>query len=215
MNTFHLAVWTLTYLSEHELHHLPDINTVDGLLDLLAACTLVILGNVLDFRTYCAPNQREEDVATPSQRQQMSLHDRNAIPANERAAICYARGIGLAVFQWIRSSCVIKTPEGVEIEDVPSRYFVHILSALVHYKGLAAQRRLGGAPHCDTRLLKLQIENVVKCDPLIKKRWQMMGDVLTSLRFTLDADCAIEWKTDVSVPSKCFTLFHCHFLSFM
>ena len=54
----------LNYSSDEEYHQLPDVRTVNGLLDLILGCTLAILGNVLDFRTYCAPNQTEEKVTT-------------------------------------------------------------------------------------------------------------------------------------------------------
>ena len=190
-------------LLDIESYHLPDVNTVDGLLDLISAATLAILGNVLDFRTYSAVNQLEKDSTTPKQRKQMLQHDSNAIPANERIAICYARGMGLAIFDWIRSCCVIKTPEGKEVEDLPSRHIVQILHSLLSYKLAAVERQIEGAPHCTSSMLKAQVVNVVKCDTLIENLWQDKEEMPKSLRYSLVPGSSIEWKTDLFVPRKC------------
>jgi hypothetical protein len=114
--------------------HLPDVNTVDGLLDLLSACILAILGNVLDFRTYSAPNQREDEVASEDQMTLMSNYDCNNIPSNERMAICYTRGMALAIFHWVRLNCVVRSPDGKVIKDLPSKYVVQVLNTLLSYK---------------------------------------------------------------------------------
>ena len=37
-------------LLDSEYLHLPDLRTLDGVLDLLSACSLIILRNVLDFQ---------------------------------------------------------------------------------------------------------------------------------------------------------------------
>ena len=181
----------------------------DGLLNLISACILAILGNVLDFRTYSAPNQGEDDLITAMQRNLMSKYDRNAIPSGERIAICYARGMALAMFGWIRSSCIIKTPKGAIIEDLPSRCIVQILNTVIAYKASAGQRQLKGAPHCDTKMLKAQIENVVKCDPLIEQCWKDRGEASKSLHFSLENGCTIHWKTDMPLSCKFFILFEC------
>lgn len=47
--------------------HLPEIHNIDGLMNLLSACVLVVLGNVLDFRTYRAPTQEENQKANKNQ----------------------------------------------------------------------------------------------------------------------------------------------------
>src|SRR3979490_478406 len=118
----------LNSFSDDEYSHLPNARTVDGLADLISACTLAILGNVLDFRTYCAPNQAEQHPTTKEQQWLWKKFDRNNIPGDERMAICYARGIALELFRWIRMWCVVKTPEGDIIDDLPSRHMVALLN---------------------------------------------------------------------------------------
>jgi hypothetical protein len=186
-----------------EFLHLPDVRTVDGLLDLISACTLVILGNVLDFRTYSAPNQGETEEATKAQQQLMIDFDRNNIPGNERMAICYARGVALAVFHWIRSCCIVKTPNGDALDDLPAMHMVQILNTLLAYKKKAMDQDIVGAPHCDIGMLRTQIENVVRCDGLIEKVWTGRKAIpADSLRLDLDKLCTIEWKKGATSPRR-------------
>ena len=67
-------------------------------MDLISGCALAVLGNVLDFRTYSAPNQAEEDLTRKEQLQLWNDFDQNDIPGDECMAICYARGVALAIF---------------------------------------------------------------------------------------------------------------------
>ncbi|KIM40834.1 hypothetical protein M413DRAFT_39547, partial [Hebeloma cylindrosporum] len=46
------SLYSNIFMLDHERQHLPDVATVEGLIDLLSLCFLVIFGNVLDFRTY-------------------------------------------------------------------------------------------------------------------------------------------------------------------
>ncbi len=174
---------------------------VDGLLDLISGCTLAILGNVLDFRTYCAPNQAE---ATPTMREQQFLwkkFDRNHIGGEERMAICYTRGVALHVFAWIRKQCIVKTPNGEIMDDLPSKYVVELLDALLAYKLKADKRKLKGASHCTFWMLKAQVSNVVKCDSSVEKLWnERKGESSGNLRMTLDEGCTVEWSDDTPTP---------------
>ena len=95
-----------------EYSHLPDITKFRGLLDLISACTLAILGNVLDFRTYSSANQHEDSNTSKDQIFLMSTYDRNDISSNERMAICYARGVALSIFEWVRTEFVVTHPDG-------------------------------------------------------------------------------------------------------
>jgi len=197
--------------SDDEFFHVPDVRTVDGLLDLISGCTLAILGNVLDFRTYSAPNQAEDHPTTKDQQRLWKEFDRNHIPGDERMALCYARGVALAVFQWIRLWCVVKTPEGEVLDDLPSKHMVGLLRTLLAYKAKAKMRQLKGAPHCAPWMLTAQVLNVVKCDSLIEELWgKKTVEASHSLRITLDEGCTVQWKDDapssISKTSKLFSL---------
>lgn len=177
-----------------EYSHLPDVQTFDGLLDLLSACILAILGNVLDYRTYSAPNQDKDEPASHSQKVLMEEFDRNNISANERMAICHARGIALTIFNWVREYCTIKDGKGNVVEDLPSRFLVQILKALLKYKAKANQEKLGGAPHCDLHMLERQVMNVLACDTLARKVWDKRQDIPDdSLEFGRKKGYTLQW----------------------
>jgi hypothetical protein len=147
------------------------LTTFEGLLDLLSACTLAILGNVLDPRTYRAPNQREGDEMSEDQNILWVNYDLNDITENERSAISYARGVALCIFDWVRNEFDITGPDGCVVDDLPSRFLVQILKAILSYKAQAMRSKLTHIPHCDTASVKRQVNNVVVCDPLVYKLW--------------------------------------------
>src|SRR6266545_1950929 len=95
--SFHLLI----NFSDDEHSHLPNVHTFQSLMDLISSCALAVLGNVLDFRIYSAPNQHEDDWTTKAQLQLWTDFNWNDIPGDDCMAICYARGIALAVFEWI------------------------------------------------------------------------------------------------------------------
>jgi len=168
----HFSPVHLTRLTDIEYPHVPDITTCDGVLDLLSGCILAVLGNVLDFRTYHAPNQGEEERMTRTQSAMMTAYDRNDIPRNERLAICYVRGVALSLFDWVRCQLIVTGCDGHVVDDLPSRFLVQILKSLVNYKAQAMSRKLKGAPHCDTATLRKQVANMVKCDGVIEALWK-------------------------------------------
>ncbi|KAF8883755.1 hypothetical protein CPB84DRAFT_1817024 [Gymnopilus junonius] len=86
--------------TEHQPTHLLLCN-IEGLLNLLSVCVLVVLRNVLDF--------------SPDQHCLMDDIDLNDIPKNKREGICYARG-------WILDCCIVRAPNGNIVPDLPSFY---------------------------------------------------------------------------------------------
>ena len=123
--------------------------------------------------------------------------DQNDIPGPERMTMCYVRGIALAVFQWIRTKCIIKNPDGEVIHDLPSQYVVQLLCSLMTYKCDATSRSLNGAPHCTSWMLMAQVRNVVTCDECIEKRWASKLGKSHMLRVMLDGGATVEWKDDL------------------
>ncbi|KAF8957876.1 hypothetical protein BDZ97DRAFT_1669173, partial [Flammula alnicola] len=152
-------------------HHLPDVQTFPGLVNLLSLCNLVILGNVLDFRAYSAPNQKAEDGADPHQQVLMDHYDRNNISKQERVSMMFARGIALELVRWVREFCVVTSPKGEVIPDLPSDYISRQMAALLKYKAEAEQNEIVGAPHCTLELLQKQINDVIACDEDLKRYW--------------------------------------------
>ena len=177
---------------------MPDVNNINGLLNLLPACVLVVLGNVVDFRTYKAPNQYEDTSADAQLMGLMKSIDLNAIPFNERKAMCYARGVALHTMDWIRDSCTIKHGDNV-VEDLPSQYFVQVTNTLWHYKKRADNMDRTGAPHCTVTSMRRQITNLVESNANLKKMWNRRKKLPSDSFALADKDkYTIEWKwTDV------------------
>jgi len=116
---------------------------------------------------------------------------------HKRITICYARAIGLAVFQWFCTWCIVKTLDGEIIDKLPSKYIVQLLDTLLAYKPKAVSQKLDGAPHCALWMLKAQVFNVVKFDSWVEKLWnQRMGEPSRNFTLTLDAGCTVQWKDD-------------------
>lgn len=119
-------------------------------------------------------------------------------------AICHARGVALSVFRWIRKWCIVKTPDGKVVDDLPSKFVANLLDALIAYKRKAETHSLVGAPHCSLSMLEAQISNVVKLDDSIDKCWrEKRGPPSTSLIMTMEEGCSVQWKDDVPISICC------------
>jgi hypothetical protein len=178
---------------------LPNIDSIDGLMNLLSACVLVVLGNVLDFRTYRAPTQEENQKANKNQ-QILIDHDFNTIPVNERFAICYSRGVALHLINWIRHFSVITGPGGENVQDLPSLFFVQIAQTLIKYKLGANSSRLELQANCKLDMLTRQIENVVKIDPHFSSLWSERHSLSSdSLTLANQNEYSVKWQSDIQL----------------
>jgi hypothetical protein len=176
--------------------HLPNVNNIDGLMNLLSACVLVILGNVLDFRTYRAPTQEEKRKADKNQ-QILIDHEINTIPVNERFAICYSRGVALHLIKWIRHFCAITGPGGENVRDLPSYFFVQIAQTLIKYKEGANTLKLDLRANCTLDMLKRQIENVVEVDLHFSSLWLERHSLPSdSLELANQDEYSVKWRPD-------------------
>lgn len=193
--------------------HLPKVGTIDGLMNLLSSCVLVILGNVLDFRTYRAPTQ--EEYAKADRNQQILInHEINTIPLSERFSICYARGVALRLMNWIRQCSVVTGPRGEIIHDLPSRFFVQIAQTLVKYKEGANISKLDLEANCTLDMLVKQVDNVVAVDPCISSLWSERHLLPSdSLSLADQEEYSVRWLLDIqsdwlSLPYGMLSLFY-------
>jgi hypothetical protein len=176
--------------------HLPNVDSINGLMNLLSACVLVILGNVLDFRTYRAPTQEENQKADKNQ-QILISHDFNTISFNERLAICYSRGVALHLIHWVRHFCVVTGPKGEDVPDLPSLFFVQIAQTLIKYKEGANTSGLELEANCTLDMLTRQIENVVKIDSQFSSLWSEHPSLPSdSLTLSNQNEYSINWLPD-------------------
>lgn len=187
-------------------HHLPDVNTMGGVLNLLSLATVNFLGNVVDFRTYSAPNQGEDTVASDEQKQLLGMYDRSDITGDECFAMCYARGIAIVIFNWIRDHCTIVGRDGSVIDDLPSIYICKLLLALIRYKRSAMEQNMTGAPHCSSAALQKQIENVVQCDKRLSLFWKSWDKSYNPRRCSISfmtSGYTVKWSSDAFEGLRC------------
>lgn len=164
-------------------------------MSLLSLCVLVILGNVLDFRTYTASSLQQAQPLTEAEKWLMTTYDINGIPTNERLAMCYTRGAALHLFQWVRECCIIHGPEESVVEDLPSRFLTQIGRAIIHYKTRAEEKNLEGVTYCSLALLTSQINNIMEFDNDIDKMWKnQSGKQHDSLELEDHSKYRLEWK---------------------
>ncbi|KJA15033.1 hypothetical protein HYPSUDRAFT_149642 [Hypholoma sublateritium FD-334 SS-4] len=175
--------------------HLPNLDKIGGLMSLLSLCVLVILGNVLDFRTYTASSLQQAQPLMEAEKWLMMTYDINGIPTNERLAMCYTRGAALHLFRWVRECCVIHGPEGSVVEDLPFRFLTQIGRAMIHYKKRAEENNLEGVTHCSLDFLTSQINNVMESYNDICKVWTDNSEQQPdSLELKDQSKYRIEWR---------------------
>lgn len=173
------------------------------MMSLLSLCVLVILGNVLDFRTYSASIHQQGQPLTSTEMRLMMEYDINCIPTNERLAICFCHGVALHLFKWVRECCIIYGPDGSVLEDLPSRYLVQIGRAIVQYKAKAEEKNLEGVTNCSLTLLTAQIDNIMHLNEEIHETWIMHSDhPPDSLELENQSSYRFEWKGDWETSSK-------------
>ncbi|CAA7270130.1 unnamed protein product [Cyclocybe aegerita] len=150
--------------------HIPDVDTIEGLVDLLCVCNLNILGNVLDHRTYSAPNETKDQPASLVQRLLQEMWDMNNIPPNERKHMCYARGRALDVFCWICAYLTVTLSS--QAVDLPALFLAHQSHSILNYKAQAVMQAYSGAPRCNVANLREQIKNALQLDTKAFEMWQ-------------------------------------------
>ena len=99
--------------------------------------------------------------------------------------------------KWIRTCCIIKSPDGHVVEDLPSRFLVQIANSLVNYKGRAEMQMLEGAPHSTLKMVKLQVTNMVECDDRLQETWRKKDDLKlpsNSLELANKSKYTVEWQ---------------------
>ena len=142
-----------------EFGHIPQLTDFDSLLNLLSFCNLLILGNVLDSRTY----QSEPGVSSPAT---LMKHDANAIPAKERYEMAYARGRCWEILFWAFHYWEVfetKTGEGIDgFIEVAMRYLAHLGSAVIEFKRRANATGMGSESHYRIKDLASQVKSCFK-----------------------------------------------------
>ncbi|KDR76668.1 hypothetical protein GALMADRAFT_67271, partial [Galerina marginata CBS 339.88] len=159
------------------LAHIPNLNDMEGVLNFLSLCNLVILANVLDGRTYQGWGQ-EDEKRTKKHLHDIKAYDRNAIPFEEREKYRHARGMCLHMLLWFgaRYEATFHDPTGKDVPidvlcDLVFAYLVQQGRALLLYKQKAEKHKITGYPGRTSKLLSVQLDAVFGIDERLKKGW--------------------------------------------
>lgn len=142
--------------------HIPDLKSMNSVLDLASACNLAILSNALDFRTYTHPNQTDDKPLTDEEKLQMDMYDLNSMPESDRAGCVYARGLALDLFDWFSDNYVLigkRRSGSMSTLSALMNNLAHQAYAIWLTKELAVAREVVGAPNCTPERLRQQLDN--------------------------------------------------------
>jgi hypothetical protein len=158
----------------------------------LATCNLVILGNVLDRRTY---RERREDLDLEADVEftiEYFAFDRNAIDHLERQDICISRGMALNMLRWLdRNFEVRDSPNGEPLDfllDVAYAFLSHQLHTLIEYKRLAEKDQIEGFRGCSLKELKRQVDAIIGVDPSLSWMYHHMDRLGNANKMMLSLD---------------------------
>ena len=157
-------LYGLTILIDNEREHLPDVATMEGFVDFLSLCFIVIFGNVLDFRTYLCSNARScySDLKDD--------YDFNNIDVQERVNMCLARGMCWDLLDWWNATFIIKAVENEEeLPTFTKDFIMKEARNIVRYKSRASKRGRAGADGCTVHDLTNQVLNVINGEAWIMR----------------------------------------------
>jgi hypothetical protein len=162
------------------MHHLPDITTFDGILDLASLCCLMELGNALNYWTYIG-------------------NAGNNHP--ERHQLIYARKCARSLLGWLFDHWELVDGSNNPIDAMREFYWPFLAQqarALVRYKEAAVMNQIEGRlvpEDCTFKAVKKAVEDCVMTPPEL---WNLyykstsVGDDLPSGEST--NDCTFAWK---------------------
>ncbi|KDR65363.1 hypothetical protein GALMADRAFT_148754 [Galerina marginata CBS 339.88] len=190
------------------------LKTFESVLDLLCLCNLVILGNVLDERTYLGPNQQAEARTHPVAERRMTEHDANTLDRCERLRMVQARGMCFYLLDWFEECYEIRNTEtNAVVRAVPYSFLAKQGAAIVKYKKNAWNRatinggRIHGTPHCTPLRLESQMDNVMQVHPKVFLAWQNRTEFdTTSLSYGSKGSSYTVLRTKAHASQKGATL---------
>ncbi|PPQ66501.1 hypothetical protein CVT26_011189 [Gymnopilus dilepis] len=149
----------------------PDVHTFMGFLDFLSLCSVIILGNVLDARSYAITSNLNSWMSKETKDFLINTYDFNDIILPERLSMMYARGLAFELLDWAREFVTVTSSSGAVLDDFPTQYLLCHMAMLLREKKTANAHNIWGVAGCDYGQLKRQLENVAMSDPKILRQW--------------------------------------------
>ncbi|KAF8190141.1 hypothetical protein BJ912DRAFT_925766 [Pholiota molesta] len=160
------------------LVHVPSLDNMDGVLNLLSLCNLVIFANVLDNRTYL--DWQKNPNLSRNHTKKYEAYDRNALSVEEREKYRHARGMCFQILFWFAASFEVtakgSSGEIIQIDNILEHlifaYLVQQGRALLIYKEKADRVKISGFPGCTLEKLNAQLDAVFALNDKLKESWK-------------------------------------------
>jgi len=164
-------------------NHIPDLKTMDSVVDVIMACVIGIFTNLLDFETYLFPIP--EHTISDEERQQFEQDDFNAMTKIDRMACTYVRGLSWSLLEWLtKNIIVLKNDQDFDLGNMIETYILDLCLALWTYKSRAQAQSVNGVPGCNLESLERQLKRLfMEESPLCSRLQDELGTEREALNF--------------------------------
>lgn len=144
------------------------------------------MGNVLDPRTYCAPNRTVDQPPSEEDVDRLNRYDLNNIPLDERLQLCSSRGVCYSLIRWLDAHYIIKEVKSPfkEIESFSLQFIAAETAKFVALSRLGGKANLGFVGFSTAKGVRRQVDNVMKGSPL-EAKWKEVQSKYTAGDFHL------------------------------
>jgi len=189
-------------------HHVPHLDSMDAIMDVVTASLIGIFINVLDFETYCSPIP--EEVTSEEERRWFIQNDINAMSKIDRMACTYVRGLSWSLLNWLEETFIF-SQNGLEVDfvDLTNTLLVDLCTTLWRYKAQALYQTDQGVTTCNLYSLNCQLEGLFNEETQAKSQFKNELERLDdkamdydTSRFTVERrEAPLSSKHDFSVES--------------
>ena len=130
-----------------------------SVMDIVTACVVGILINILDTDTYLFPIS-EEKISNKG-RQQFERDNFNAISKMDRMACTYVRGLSWSLLKWLEENFVFSENDWeADFVELTNRLLVHLCIILWRLNRWITEQAVEGAPVGNLDYIKCQLEGL-------------------------------------------------------
>lgn len=143
---------------------------MNSVLDIVTACVVGILINILDTNTYLFPISEEK--IPKERRQRFERDDFNAMSKMDRMACTYIRGLSWSLLKWLEENFVFsENDRKADFVELTNRLLVHSCITLWRFNRRMAEQSVEGAPACNLDSIKRQLEGLFNENTQLRTRF--------------------------------------------
>jgi hypothetical protein len=133
--------------ADPSLEHIPNLESMESVMDVIMACAIGIFINVLDMDTY-RPPMSENSISEKNQ-EELRRNDFNAISQINRMSCTYTRGLSWSLLEWLDENLIfVLGRRECVFSEVIETYFVDLCLAIRSYKIQSEKRSNTNTSEC-------------------------------------------------------------------